>query len=107
MLMLLGKKIGMTQVYDADGKIAPVTVIQAGPCVVTQIKTAEKDGYSAVQMGFDDVKKSRVKKPAEGHCAKAGTASKRFVREARFDDDGQIECAVGDEFNVAAFGDQY
>ncbi|MBW8015989.1 MAG: 50S ribosomal protein L3 [Planctomycetes bacterium] len=105
MLMLLGKKIGMTQVYDAQGKISPVTVIQAGPCVVTQIKTSEKDGYSAVQMGFDAVKKSRVKKPAEGHFSKSGSASKRFVREARFDNDGQIECAVGDELNVAAFVD--
>jgi large subunit ribosomal protein L3 len=105
MLMLLGKKIGMTQVYDESGKISPVTVIQAGPCVITQIKTSKKDGYSAVQMGFDDVKKSRVKKPAEGHYAKAGTASKRFVREARFDVDGQIECAVGDELSVASFLD--
>lgn len=105
MLMLLGKKIGMTQVYDESGKIAPVTVIQAGPCVVTQIKTAEKDGYSAVQMGFDDVKKSRVKKPAEGHFGKAGTACKRFVREARFEKDDQIECAVGDELNVSSFGE--
>jgi large subunit ribosomal protein L3 len=105
MLMLLGKKIGMTQVYDESGKIASVTVIQAGPCVVTQIKTSEKDGYSAVQMGFKDVKKSRVKKPAEGHFAKAGTASKRFVREARFDNDTQVECAVGDELNVSSFSE--
>ena len=105
MLMLLGKKIGMTQVYDQSGKIAPVTVIQAGPCVVTQIKTSEKDGYSAVQMGFSDVKKSRLKKPAEGHYGKAGTVSKKFVREARFESDAEIECAIGDELDVSSFGD--
>ena len=104
MLMLLGKKIGMTQVYDESGKISPVTVIQAGPCVITQIKTGEKDGYSAVQMGFGDVKKSRLKKPAEGHYSKAGTGSKKFVREARFENDSQIECAVGDELNVSSQG---
>ena len=105
MLMLLGKKIGMTQVYDSSGKISPVTVIQAGPCVVTQIKTSEKDGYSAVQMGFGEVKKSRLKKPAEGHYSKAGTNSKKFVREARFDSDSDVECAVGDELNVSAFSE--
>lgn len=103
MLMLLGKKIGMTQVYDSAGKISPVTVIQAGPCVVTQIKTSKTDGYSAIQMGFCDVKKSRLKKPAEGHFGKAGTVSKKFVREARFEDDSQIECVIGDELNVSSF----
>ena len=105
MLMLLGKKIGMTQVYDDEGKLLPVTVIQAGPCVVTQVKTGEKDGYSAVQMGFGDVKKSRVKKPEEGHAAKAGTTSKKFIREARYTSDSDIEVAAGDEVKVGIFNE--
>ena len=66
MAMLLGKKIGMTQVYDDEGRITSVTVLQAGPCTVLQVKTPEPDGYRALQLGFDDVKKSRVKKPATG-----------------------------------------
>ena len=103
MLMLLGKKVGMTQVYDEEGKISPVTVIQAGPCVVTQVKTTETDGYNAVQMGYDDVKKSRVKKPAEGHAKKANTTSKKFVREARYNSESDIEHAAGDELNVSIF----
>ena len=68
MAMLLGKKIGMTQVYDEQGKMIPVTVLQAGPCTVLQVKTPQTDGYTAVQLGYDDVKASRVKKPAQGHA---------------------------------------
>ncbi len=78
---LLGKKIGMTQIYSEDGKILPVTLIQVGPCVVMQIKTEENDGYSAVQLAFDDKKKKRAKKPELGHAAKASLGPKRFIRE--------------------------
>ena len=72
-MMLLGKKIGMTQVYDDAGKILSVTVIQAGPCTVTQVKTVETDGYNAVQLGYEDVKENRRKKPAVGHAEKANS----------------------------------
>jgi large subunit ribosomal protein L3 len=104
MAMLLGKKIGMTQVYD-DGRIKPVTVIQAGPCVVTQIKTEETDGYSAVQLGYDDIKSSRQKKPAIGHADKAKTSPKRFVREMRVNSDSDINVELGDEIGVDVFSD--
>lgn len=78
---ILGKKIGMTQFYTEDGKLLPVTMIQAGPCNVTQVKTVENDGYSAVQLAFDGKKKKRANKPEIGHAAKASTEPKRFVRE--------------------------
>lgn len=81
MAMLLGKKVGMTQVYDEKERLLPVTVIQAGPCVVMQVKTVETDGYNAVQLGFDDVKASRSTKAAIAHAEKAKTAPKRFIRE--------------------------
>ncbi len=100
MTMLLGKKVGMTRVYDKNGVIVPVTVIQAGPCVVTQVRTEEVDGYSAIQLGFEDVKESRCKKPALGHAAKAETTPKRFVREFRLD---KVEHSAGDELNVSVF----
>lgn len=80
---LLGKKIGMTQVYDEAGVLHPVTVVQAGPCTVLQVKTVETDGYNAVQIGFEDVKIHRATKPALGHAAKAGVKPKKFVREVR------------------------
>ena len=82
-MMLVGKKVGMTQVYDETGKMLCVTVVQAGPCTVLQVKTPETDGYNAVQLGFDDVKTSRLKKPAEGHAKKANAVPKRFIRESR------------------------
>ncbi|MCX5634184.1 MAG: 50S ribosomal protein L3 [Phycisphaerae bacterium] len=82
-MMLLGKKVGMTQIYDDAGKIVPVTVIQAGPCTITQVKTEQTDGYTAIQMGFDDVKKSRQNKPQIGHAKKANDIPKRFIREFR------------------------
>jgi len=105
MVMLLGKKVGMTQVYDDTGKMIPVTVIQAGPCVVTQVKTSKSDGYSAVQLGFNDVKKSRVKNPAAGHAKKANTDAKRFIRECRYSDDKEISQSAGDEVTVDVFGE--
>ena len=105
MAMILGKKIGMTQIYDESGKMIPVTVILAGPCKVMQIKTAETDGYSAVQLGYDDVKASRIKKPQEGHAKESKTTPKRFVRELRLLNDKAIECEVGDDVTVEAFAD--
>ena len=84
MAMLLGKKVGMTQVYDDLGNLVPVTVIQAGPCMVMQVKTAETDGYNAVQLGFDDVKAARRKNPENGHAGKAKTTPKRFIIQTSF-----------------------
>ncbi|HUV41284.1 MAG TPA: 50S ribosomal protein L3 [Sedimentisphaerales bacterium] len=102
--MLLGKKVGMTQVYDSNGGLQPVTVIQAGPCCVLSVKSADKEGYAAVQMGFDDVKESRRKKPEIGHASKANTVPKRFVREMRIS--GSEEgCKVGDLLTVAGFSE--
>ena len=106
MVMLLGKKVGMTQVYDEDGKLLPVTVIQAGPCSVIQVKTVETDGYSAVQLGYDDVKPSRRKKPAIGHTKKAKTAPKRFIREMRLLQSCESECGVGDNITVSVFAEE-
>ena len=84
---LLGKKIGMTSIYDASGKIVPCTVIEAGPCVVTQVKTVEKDGYSAIQLGYDEKKEKNTTKPLKGHFAKAGTTPKKILHEfTRFEE---------------------
>jgi large subunit ribosomal protein L3 len=105
MAMLLGKKVGMTQVYVESGALLPVTVIQAGPCVVMQIKTSETDGYNAVQLGFDDVKPSRVKMPQAGSAQKASTSPKRFVREMRLPDNAGGDCEQGDSITVAVFAD--
>lgn len=80
---ILGKKIGMTQLFTEDGNVIPVTVIQAGPCVVLQKKDLENDGYEAIQLGFEDKKESRANKPETGHAKKAGTAPKRYIREIR------------------------
>lgn len=102
-MMLLGKKIGMTQVYDDDGSIVSVSVIQAGPCVITQVKNQETDGYESIQLGYDDRKKSRTTKPAAGHAKKANTFAKRFVREMRPVDEG--EYSLGDVLSVSVFND--
>ena len=84
---LLGKKIGMTSIYDASGKIVPCTVLEAGPCVVTQVKTIEKDGYEAIQLGYDEKKEKRTTKALKGHFAKAGTTPKKLLREfTRFEE---------------------
>jgi large subunit ribosomal protein L3 len=105
MAMLLGKKVGMTRVYDEKGRLIPVTVIEAGPCAVTQVKTAESDGYNAVQLGFDDVKASRQKQPQIGHAAKASATPKRFVREYRLADKTEPEYSLGDSVTVVAFAE--
>jgi len=105
MLMLLGKKVGITQVYDEAGKLLPVTVIQAGPCVVTQVKTVETDGYNAVQLGVDDIKASRRKKPESGHADKARSVPKKFVKEMRLPDDAEAEYKIGDSVDVSIFSE--
>ena len=97
---ILGKKIGMTQIFDETGKVIPVTVIEAGPCTVTQIKTVENDGYAAVQLGFGEVKEKRLTKPEKGHFAKAKLAPKKHLREFRL---SEISCNVGDELKADIF----
>jgi len=99
---LLGKKIGMTQVFDEGGRVVPVTIIEAGPCKVMQVKSAETDGYEAVQLGFEDVKPHRSTLPMIGHSAKASTAPKRFMREVRIRH-GKAEANVGDTWTVEVF----
>lgn len=103
---LIGKKIGMTQIFDESGKVIPVTVVEAGPCTVTQKKTIENDGYEAVQIGFGDVKVSRVNKPMKGHFAKADVAPKKTLKEFRLDDINTVN--VGDilKADVFAVGDK-
>jgi large subunit ribosomal protein L3 len=105
MAMLLGKKIGMTRVYDEDGNLVPATVVHAGPCVVTQVKTVKTDGYNAVQIGYQDKKPSRQTKPLVGHCAKAGTSPKQFVREMRLGQKDTPEYQPGDSLTVSVFAD--
>jgi len=105
MAMLLGKKVGMTRVYDENGRLIPVTVIEAGPCAVTQVKTTESDGYSAVQLGYDDVKASRQKQPQIGHAAKANATPKRFVKEYRLADGTESEFKLGESITVAVFAE--
>ncbi|MBV7274635.1 50S ribosomal protein L3 [Clostridium thailandense] len=98
---ILGKKLGMTQIFGEDGKIIPVTVVEAGPCVVVQKKTTEKDGYEAIQVGFADIREKLVNKPEKGHFAKAGVALKRFVKELRLEDISGYE--VGQEIKADLF----
>ncbi len=88
---LIGRKVGMTRVIDPTGEVTPVTVVQAGPCTVLQLKTVETDGYNAVQLGFEDVKPHRSTKPLIGHAGKAGTGPKRFARELRLDESPELE----------------
>ena len=101
MKTLLGKKIGMTQIFAEDGTVIPVTVVEAGPETVLQVKTVETDGYNAVQVGFEDQKPQRVNKPMTGHFEKAGVAPKKYVAEFRVEDGETYE--VGQEITVADF----
>jgi large subunit ribosomal protein L3 len=96
---LIGKKVGMTQFYNVDGNVIPVTVIQTGPCVVVQKKESTKDGYNALQMGFGSKKNQRVNKPAQGHMAKAGKGAFEVLKEFRLDDVSQYQ--VGQEIKAA------
>ncbi len=98
---LIGKKVGMTQIFDESGKVIPVTVIEAGPCTIAQVKTVETDGYNAVQLGFGDVKERKVNKPEKGHFAKAGVTPKKHLREFRVD---SVEgLTVGNELKADVF----
>jgi large subunit ribosomal protein L3 len=83
---ILGRKVGMTQIFDESGRVIPVTIVEAGPCYVTQIKTEERDGYRAIQLGFEETKKSRLTKPEQGHLERSGVPSLRHLREIRVDD---------------------
>ena len=98
---LIGKKIGMTQLFDESGKVIPVTVVEAGPCVVVQKKTVENDGYEAVQVGFGDVKVTRVNKPQAGHFKKADVAPKKVLKEFRLEDMSSMN--VGDILKADVF----
>ncbi|MFQ5713150.1 MAG: 50S ribosomal protein L3 [Candidatus Scalinduaceae bacterium] len=98
---LLGKKLGMTQLYNDQGEVIPATLVQAGPCNILQIKDQEKDGYSAIQIGFEDRKKKRATKAETGHCLKAKTNSKKWVREIR--DDADTEYQLGQSLTVDIF----
>ncbi|SHE46469.1 50S ribosomal protein L3 [Clostridium fallax] len=98
---IIGKKIGMTQIFDANGKVVPVTVVEAGPCVVTQKKTIEKDGYEAIQVGFGDIREKLVNKPKKGHFAKAGVSLRRTLKEFRLEDVAAYE--VGQEIKADVF----
>ena len=98
---LIGKKIGMTQLFDENGKVIPVTVVEAGPCTVVQKKTVENDGYAAVQVGYGDVKITRVNKPEAGHFKKANVAPKKVLREFRLEDTDALN--VGDVLKADVF----
>jgi len=98
---ILATKVGMTQIFNEDGVLTPVTVLQAGPCVVTQVKTVENDGYSAVQVGFVDKREKLVNKPMKGQFDKAGVSYKRFVRELKLEDAGNY--ALGQEIKADVF----
>ena len=98
---IIGKKVGMTQIFDEAGHVIPVTVIEAGPCTVVQKKTAEKDGYNAVQLGYGDIEERKLTKPEAGHLKKAGVAPKKYLKEFKLDNSDALN--VGDEVKADAF----
>ena len=98
---IIGKKVGMTQIFDEQGKVIPVTVIEAGPCAVAQVKTVETDGYNAIQLGYGDIKDKHINKPEAGHFAKAKLANKKHLREFRLEDISTYK--VGDEVKADIF----
>ncbi len=98
---LIGKKVGMTQIFDEQGRVIPVTVIEAGPCTVVQVKTVEHDGYQAIQLGFGEVKQHKVIKPVKGHYAKVNLTPKKHLREFRVDSIQDVK--VGDELKADIF----
>lgn len=99
---IIGKKVGMTQIFDEAGKVIPVTVIEAGPCVVVQKKTCEKEGYTSVQLGFQDVEEKKLSKPEKGHLSKAGVSFKKILKEFRLDG-AAADMNVGDEVKANVF----
>ena len=98
---IIGKKIGMTQIFDEKGLVVPVTVIEAGPCVIAQVKTVETDGYNAIQLGYGDVKENRINRPEKGHFAKAKLTPKKHLREFRVTD--VADATVGNEVKADVF----
>ena len=100
MKAIIGKKVGMTQIFDENGYVIPVTVIEAGPCTVAQVKSVDADGYNAVQLGFGDVKDKHINKPEKGHFAKSKLAAKKHLREFRVD---SADVKVGDEVKADVF----
>ncbi|MCL2365575.1 MAG: 50S ribosomal protein L3 [Oscillospiraceae bacterium] len=100
---IIGKKVGMTQIFDDNGKVIPVTVIEAGPCTVVQKKTDETDGYDAVQLGFMEIKERKLSKPELGHLKKAGVEAKKHLKEFRLEDTGSLN--VGDELKADVFAE--
>ena len=98
---IIGRKVGMTQIFDEKGRVIPVTVIEAGPCVVAQVKSNETDGYNAIQLGFGDIKESKVNKPEKGHFTKSKLPLKKHLREFRMDSVEEVK--VGDEFKADVF----
>lgn len=100
---ILAKKVGMTQIFNENGALIPVTVLQAGPIVVTQVKTIENDGYAAVQVGFGDIREVLVNKPRKGHFAKAGVANKKYLKEFRFEN--AADYTVGQEIKADIFAE--
>ncbi|EDS76485.1 ribosomal protein L3 [Clostridium botulinum C str. Eklund] len=98
---IIGRKIGMTQIFDENGKVIPVTVVEAGPCAVLQKKSEEKDGYNAIQVGFEDIREKLANKPKKGHFAKAGVSLKRIVKEFRLENIDEYE--VGTEIKADVF----
>ncbi len=100
---IIGKKVGMTQIFAADGKIIPVTVIEAGPCYVVQKKTCENDGYSAIQLGYGTVEERKLTKPEAGHLAKAGVSTLKYLKEFKLEDAENMN--VGDELKADVFAE--
>lgn len=100
---IIGKKVGMTQIFDEAGKVVPVTVIEAGPCVVVQKKTAEKEGYSSIQLGFEDLTERKLTKPEKGHLNKAGTSLKKYLKEFRLESVDDLN--VGDVLTASVFAE--
>ena len=100
---IIGKKVGMTQIFDESGKVIPVTVIEAGPCVVVQKMTEEKEGYSAVQFGYEEVSEKKLSKPAQGHLKKAGVGMVKHLKEFRLEDSSKYE--VGDVVKADVFAE--
>jgi len=103
---IIGKKIGMTQIFDEVGNVIPVTVIEAGPCVVSQVKTVENDGYAAIQLGFVDAKEKHLTKAEIGHFAKAGVANKKYLKEFRLDDCSGYEVGAAVTADIFESGDK-
>lgn len=100
---IIGRKVGMTQIFDEAGRVIPVTVIEAGPCVVVQKKTVEKEGYTAVQLGFQDIEEKKLTKPELGHFKKAGVAPKKYLKEFKLENADSLN--VGDEIKVDVFAE--